>query len=530
VDGSRGSIDIQAGHMERRFIPGWVGTSLWVGGLALYLLNLWGYRYFLADDAFISFRYSRNLAAGYGLAWNPGEGPAAGFSNLLWVLVLSPFARAGLPPLAVARVISGLSAFSTLFLMTSFVARRAEDAGRGRLLQGLVAYVFLGNPALAVHTLSGMETLLHAFLVCWATLSVLGSPGGRNADLRMTLAACWLLILSRPEGIAVAVIVVTMGVFTAPGRRRFALPAAVLVFYGGYLLWWTREFGQPFPNAFYLKVAGDQGIIEGARYVAPFVVLNFPVCIAAAAVLPERRLRWIFGVIVFYLLFGMWIKPWMGFHSRFVYPCFWALVLAGVLGISRWTRFLRRRGAVLLAAALALSPVNLAWLVRAGYTAARGGRGFIEPGEILVHVERRIGMTMGGWELPRRPVLAFGDAGVIPYYSDFQVIDDVGLNDAFIAKQRDPRPVIDYIVQHREPDLAIIPMERTSTQVEDTCGFGHGPLGDDLAEYHRAFLAAGYHSVVVIPAPVYALNLLVRADSDIAEELERAIRATLGPG
>ena len=44
----------------------------------------------LADDAFISFRYSRNWANGEGLVYNAGE-RVEGYTNFLWVAVLTPF-------------------------------------------------------------------------------------------------------------------------------------------------------------------------------------------------------------------------------------------------------------------------------------------------------------------------------------------------------------------------------------------------------------------------------------------------------
>ena len=44
--------------------------------------------WFLCDDAFISFRYARNLLEGHGLVFNPGE-RVEGYTNLLWVLELA---------------------------------------------------------------------------------------------------------------------------------------------------------------------------------------------------------------------------------------------------------------------------------------------------------------------------------------------------------------------------------------------------------------------------------------------------------
>ena len=50
-----------------------------------------GERYFvLFDDAMVGMRYAKNLAAGYGLVWNPGE-YVEGYTNTLWVLYMSLF-------------------------------------------------------------------------------------------------------------------------------------------------------------------------------------------------------------------------------------------------------------------------------------------------------------------------------------------------------------------------------------------------------------------------------------------------------
>ena len=42
----------------------------------------------LADDAFISFRYSQHLAEGHGLVFNVGE-KVEGYSNFLWVVLVA---------------------------------------------------------------------------------------------------------------------------------------------------------------------------------------------------------------------------------------------------------------------------------------------------------------------------------------------------------------------------------------------------------------------------------------------------------
>ena len=51
----------------------------------VYLFLVWRFR-FICDDAFITFRYSKNLALGNGPRFNLGDaGPVEGYSNFLWI-------------------------------------------------------------------------------------------------------------------------------------------------------------------------------------------------------------------------------------------------------------------------------------------------------------------------------------------------------------------------------------------------------------------------------------------------------------
>ena len=55
----------------------WLALLAWLTSVA----------WFLTDDAFISFRYVRNLLEGHGLVFNPGE-YVEGYTNFLWILEL----------------------------------------------------------------------------------------------------------------------------------------------------------------------------------------------------------------------------------------------------------------------------------------------------------------------------------------------------------------------------------------------------------------------------------------------------------
>ena len=76
---------IDAHKTRRHFTAFLVGL---IACLSILAIQIWRY-WFICDDAFISFRYARNLATGHGLVFNPGFERVEGYTNFLWVLMLA---------------------------------------------------------------------------------------------------------------------------------------------------------------------------------------------------------------------------------------------------------------------------------------------------------------------------------------------------------------------------------------------------------------------------------------------------------
>ncbi len=106
VDGIRNGCVILL-HLPWLALLGWLSAVAW----------------FLTDDAFISFRYARNLLEGYGLVFNPGE-YVEGYSNFLWVLELAAIRRVlGVAPEQAAPWLSVVFTAGTLGAMVWQVFR-----------------------------------------------------------------------------------------------------------------------------------------------------------------------------------------------------------------------------------------------------------------------------------------------------------------------------------------------------------------------------------------------------------------------
>lgn len=137
-------------------------------GATCFAVNAFAPSYRVIDDAYISYRYSKHLAQGYGLVWNQGEGPVEGYTNFLLVIVEAPFIALGVDPLRVAQAYSlasilGIAAL--LWLLTRGRLGPARHAGGA-----LSVLLFLSVPFLPKHALIGLETVtfsFHLMLVHW---------------------------------------------------------------------------------------------------------------------------------------------------------------------------------------------------------------------------------------------------------------------------------------------------------------------------------------------------------------------------
>ncbi|MBN2144605.1 MAG: glycosyltransferase family 39 protein [Candidatus Aureabacteria bacterium] len=122
----------------------------------------------LFDDAMISMRYAKNLADGFGLVWNPGGEKIEGFSNPLWVGLMSFF---HLFPIGSSKICLVIQISGLIFYVLSLVliTKTAEILSGGSKAVSIGAF-FLTAFYYPLHNwmLQGTETGLQTFVVCFS--------------------------------------------------------------------------------------------------------------------------------------------------------------------------------------------------------------------------------------------------------------------------------------------------------------------------------------------------------------------------
>ena len=216
----------------------------------------------IAEDAFIGFRFAKNLAEGNGLLWNIGESPVEGYTNFLWVIFCSVAVYAGTNLLVFAQVAGIVFSIITLIYVYNFCSKSLEFDSYSSLIA--CAFLALAGP-FATWSSSGMETNLFTLLVivcCYQEISYWKSR--HKGAIVFSLSFCFLAALTRPEGLGIFIILITLHLYrayTAKQSKEFTNYAvlALVIFvlpFSFYFIWRISYSGFLFPLTFYAKTGG----------------------------------------------------------------------------------------------------------------------------------------------------------------------------------------------------------------------------------------------------------------------------------
>jgi hypothetical protein len=435
------------------------------------------------DDAFISFRYAKNLIDGVGLVYNAGE-RVEGYSNLLWTLWIAAGLRLGLDA-EIWSMAWGIAAYGVCIgLLAMRCARRARGIGGRAVALPIAALAAAAHPDWGVFATSGLETSLMTLLGLVGFLCVIEAES-RPARAWWAGVAFGLAAVTRPEGVLLGA--ATTGFLLARRVPRRVVVGVTAPWLVSCLAQVTTRFvfyGDLLPNTYYAKSADlawfDQGWTYTVLYFAKYWVLAAGALAALVLlVLPRGRSPareadcWRAEATLALVLAAVQILFVMRVGGDFMYarlliptaPC--CLILTEVVA-ERWTR--RRRDAALAATALVVFGV---WLTPHPFEGRAEVQGIIHerldyPPEKCI-AQRRKGETLRRLfqGLPVRVAFSGSEARVV-YYSEVPVAIEcsTGLTDRFIARRplakrgrvgHEKRPTTSYLLDVRGVQLDLHP-------------------------------------------------------------------------
>lgn len=452
--------------------------------IGLYSGLAWRF-WWVNDDAFISFRYARNLAFGHGLRYNVGEAlPVEGYSNYLWVLVGALFERLRMNVVFWVPLVSFLTGGALLRLVWQ-VCR--EHLGLD-LWGTFAAVVFLAAfPPYAVWATSGLETMPFAFCL-FLTFFLLVLRTGPARGLWAGLAGL-LVVLIRAEGVGWCLLLALCAVFSQARKthhfwRHLAVfVAIVLVGATTQEIWRYTYYGDLLPNTFRAKGSISGWTLQrGLDYVVVFYLtfVSSFLSLPGTLYLLRRPRRGIGApiVIVFWAttLYAILTGGDFMAMGRFLVPAlpFLALMIGSLVHEIR-RRVVPGRGLALAGAALCAiiaAGILPIWNLHIVPEAIRSHfhfrynttayRSEIDIWRVMQQNSERwaeAGPALAKYALPGDS-LVVGPIGHIGYYSNLTIYDCYGLVDREVAKLT--MEAIDRLRYQENPSLGTNPVRRSA--------------------------------------------------------------------
>ncbi|MGK3997776.1 hypothetical protein [Sorangium sp. So ce1024] len=457
IDGEADEVSDERAAPPARSLREWLGGAplsrrlhLAIGLVApavLLVVNMVRVRSFTIDDAYISYRYARNLARGLGLVYNEGE-RIEGYTNFLWTVLLAGGVTIGLDPDVLAKVLGGLAACGSLGALY-LLADRLRPLGA---IPCIATWLFASSIVQSGYAVFGLETPLFVLLVLAGTEMMLRERD-RGTGFPYSGLVFGLAGLTRPEApmfLGIPMLFLGLRFFGRQNLLRgvvFAAPIAL------HMLWRHSYYGTWLPNTLSAKTGSlAQQLAGGRHYLGEYVEHTWPVLLLAlfglcVAIVSRHRDALCVGALAlavagYVLLVGGDWMPYYRFMSPFEPFCF---LLAGLGARSLLDPMLpalsaRAAGArpgAGLALAAGAGALALGCIVAMGaFRAQRIGRA---QHRILDDEKRFWDSAAGGvaawFQQHGQPgEIAVGDIGYIGYATDYPVLDLLGLVDPVISK------------------------------------------------------------------------------------------------
>jgi hypothetical protein len=412
------------------------------------------------DDAYITYRYARNIAWGRGFVYNPGE-PVLGTTTPLYTLLLAGLSLIWSDLPVLSHVISVLAWMACVPILFG-IGQHGGSKVVGILAASLLAFSPLFLDAL------GMETALYVMLILLTfCLSLQDRPIGAALCAGLTFLVRW-------DGILV------VGVFLLAEmlKRGRSWVRASLVCAGIIIPWLVfsyATFGSIFPNSFFAKAGQGWNEGLGGTEIGPFarglfilarsayaenrlfVLLPVFATLGAIVIARDRDRSWpLFlwsgAYLAGYIALGVLRFPW--YYPPLV-PAFVLLVAKGVENVARFAAPRLWRGDKQAAIAGLLGVLCLVptvdWLIETSRT------------EMSAHNQTYV--EVGEWlnrNTPPGSSVAMIEIGIIGFYSDRTVVDTMGLVSPEMIGHLDTWvQTLKFAVNHYWPDY-VVGLERTA--------------------------------------------------------------------
>jgi arabinofuranosyltransferase len=391
-----------------------------------------------AEDAFILFRYSENLADGHGIRWNIDRPPVDGATDFLWMGLLAAWGA------VFGSVIPSVYFIGLGIALAACLLPVALLRWMGLPIHlGIFSALWIIVSPIIVHVVNGFGVPFYA-LVLGTNMSLFLYLfyNIKRHNRQVLIGACIAILvagLSRPEGALFGIVMLIVLGF-ANYREKFSIPSSSFIkivlttlVIPGLLVLIARQayFGEVLPAPFFVKtVVGESQIaalpsiiksnLLSTWYPQLFihVIASIPVLLALW-LLRDRALAYVlFSIAIFTGVYLMFTQT-QNVSYRFQYPTLYLTIVLSAVALGRLHLNANRR-----AIAIGISSMLIAWALLLTTT----------PVDLQLADDRwQAGEILAEFQ-DRNYTLATTESGVLPYRSQWVTLYSFGLNHYEIGK------------------------------------------------------------------------------------------------
>ncbi len=500
------------------------------------------------DDAFITYRVARNLAAGLGPVFNPGE-RVLSITTPGYMLLLAASSALSQDFVALGLLWSGLGLLASgALLIDASRAGWPRQPGLAALAASTAVALTLANPLLSAAI--GMETPLYlaALLAVFAAYRrALQQPAQSDRWLLATAAAAAVAFLLRPDGLLAGLVV---GLHWLVTRRRVpwrALALGLLVALPWVLFAWAY-YGSPLPNTLAAKIsqglpdrAGQWGdmlwalskewaaanpLALGLALVGAALALR-PDLAAAPAAVQVRRLMLLWAALYIVIHMALRVRGYFWYYVPLL-PVIAVLAGDGAAGVVRWLTGLRWTGQLGRVAWYLTLAGLMAVLLAPTLTAAGALVRQDPPGQRQMAYQRTGLVLRELCQQPSHEPVGMTEIGILGYVSDCQILDFSGLLQPEIAHLQLPTAEkIEWAIKsHGPPTVVLAGADGYPHNVADQPWFRQRYEPLDIQD-ERGFLSVTHRRAL---GPMAQRPLAVRWWQDVASASPAATSLVFPPG
>jgi hypothetical protein len=307
-------------------------------------ITIWNFYFlnYLADDTFISLRYSLNFSKGYGLVYNVDNAPFEGYSNFLFViLMVVPFLITN----DLYFIIYFVKFFGLLFCFGSVILMYLIMIGlkTDKKYRLIPSFIFSIIPNFSYWGISGLETSFYSFFLLLSVLFLIKSNFNQISSGYLLLTL-FVLSLIRIDGIIISLSILLLDFFSRLNDKKISkryLKNIITHFSLPYLLYTIFRisyFNSFFPLPFLAKSGSTNSIFSSIQsnliiffYLFPFFILLF--IFNEKNTINKKAISYLY--IIFLITFGLGfiVKISLG-NFRLLIPMMLILLLISIYNFS----------------------------------------------------------------------------------------------------------------------------------------------------------------------------------------------------